>query len=630
MHVPMNSRTLGRLYQEAHNRMRDVEGLLPQEAFDELLKFLFWKDCTELRARLGPLATGNRSPDGPGEMREQLSRELAARAPWAFQLWPGGQFNLSDSSLVGLQQLFADLQLSGLALDVRSTALSTFLDADVRKGLGIFPTPETIVQTMIEVIDPRPGDIVLDPACGTGTFLLETARHLWSKESSREKLTVYGVEKNPRMLLLSDLNLGHKEGLVFERACADSLQTLGLSNDAPLGLKPNSVDVILTNPPFGVTVTQSAMNPQLFPTGVVRRKAGENRIPSEVLFLKLCLRLLRPGGKLGIILPRSVITNERLSRHRYDSDQNGHLTEIIDLPPEAFASTGTQTTTVAAFFRKHLDTGEHLTGSVRVCRVTNVGFDSTGRPREGSQLAGLATKLKESDRVGEPTVTSHVDVPLTETLQQAATLLFRSNAHRNGKPLREFVELANTGRTPARSAYAEQGTFILKVGNLTGRGIDWEPRDRNFVSRSEGIKRAKNPKLSLRKGDLLLTSSAHSARYIAKKVDVVAYVPEGYTGVTFVGEVIRLRAANGVDPFVLLAALRHPRVQEDLQACVRGQTAHLHPSDLLETTVPYDLRVPSRDLVEVANLLRREADLAFELNSVAAQVSRKLRQRAPR
>ena len=622
--MPMNNRTLSLLYQRAHDRMRDVEGLLPQEAFDELLKFLYYKNYTETLLTTGRLRADDHFCENPSVIREMLSKGLVSHASWALQLWPGGHFHLSDPTLLDLQRLFTDVRFTELPLDVCSTALSTFLTSDVRKGLGIFSTPEDVVRSMVEVVAPAPDDVVLDPACGTGTFLLETARFLSTRRSQARPLILYGVDKNPRMLLLADLNLRHKSELIFQRACADSLRELGQGKTAPLGLLPNSVDVILTNPPFGVTVSRDTGILDLFETDGLSLGQEQDKVPSEVLFIKLCLRLLRPEGRLGIVLPRSVITNERSGQQRNAIDQLGCLTEIVDLPPETFASTGTQTTTVAAFFRKHPVKRNRKTISVRVCHVTNVGFDTTGRHREGNQLPVLATRLAEVDPVGEPTVTTCPNIPPTETLQRAASFLFRLNGHWMGDELREFVELANTGRTPARSAYTEDGMFILKVGNLTGRGIDWEPRDRNFVSHVEGIKRAKNHKLNLREGDILLTSSAHAARYIAKKVDVIAHIPEDYEGLTFVGEVIRLRAADGVDPFILLAALRHPRVRSDVQACVRGQTAHLNPDDLLKVIVPCDLRVPDQGLVEVADLLHREADLAFQLNSVAAQASQLL------
>ena len=621
----MDSRTLSLLYLRAHDRMRDVEGLLPQEAFDELLKFLFYKDSVEARTVGSTLGSKSQPHESAQAIRRVFSNSLASRAPWALQLWPEGRFQLSDLTLLDLQDLFANICLNELPLDVRSTALWTFLSPEARKSFGIFTTPEDLVRTMVEVLAPRPSDIVLDPACGTGTFLMETVHFLKSRPSQEAPISIYGVDKNPRMLLLAHLNLGHISDVVFKNACMDSLRDLGHDNNSGIDLPYNSVDIILTNPPFGVNVTPNMGTPSLFGTNEYHSPKGPATIPSEVLFIQLCLRLLKPGGHLGIVLPRSVITNERIGPQRRSIDQLGYLTEIIDLPTETFTSTGTQTTTVAAFFRKNSLSHERGEKTVRVCHVTNVGFDTTGRRREGNQLPLVAEQFKKQDSICEPTVSTHSNLLPSETLQRAAELLFQRNGPRTGRTLREFVEFANTGRTPGRGAYTEDGMFILKVGNLTGRGIDWEPRDRNFVSGAESLKRAKSQRLILREGDILLTSSAHASRYIAKKVDIVAHIPKDYQELTFVGELIRLRAKSEIDPFVLLAALRLPRVREDLQACVRGQTAHLNPMDLLEVVVPCDLVRPDENLVKAADVLHREADLAFQLNLAATEASQLLK-----
>ena len=76
-----------------------------------------------------------------------------------------------------------------------------------RVWVSLLP-PEDVVRTMIEIVAPKSSDIVLDPACGTGTFLMETARFLSTQRSQRGPFAIYGVDKNPRMLLLADLNLG--------------------------------------------------------------------------------------------------------------------------------------------------------------------------------------------------------------------------------------------------------------------------------------------------------------------------------------------------------------------------------------------------------------------------------------
>ena len=622
-YMGIDSRTLGRLYQRAHNRMRDVDGFLPQEALDELLKFLLYKNYAETAAAE---QWAERSLcDDPGLIRQTFSDALSSRSVWVRQLWQSGRFHLSDRTLLDLQHLFGHFRLADVPLDVRSAALRTFLNSDARKGLGIFLTPESVVRAMVQVASPKSTDVVLDPACGSGTFLMEAVQFFNGSEQSGAIPEVYGVDKNPRMLLLAEHNLGGQSGFLFRSACADSLRGVGQPDAFPLGLVPNTIDIVLTNPPFGVSVTRDTGVLDLFGRETLV-ESSTDRVPSEVLFVDLCLRLLRPGGCLGIVLPRSVLTNERLALQRQAIDRLGHLTDIIDLPTETFASTGTQTKTVAAFFRKHAETSRKESVSVRVCHVTNVGVDSTGRHREGNQLPSLATRFSDGEAVGEPTVIVYRNVPVREVLQRAPELLSKRHGRRQGKTLQKFVDIVNTGRTPARSAYTNNGTFIIKVGNLTGRGIDWEPRDRNFVSHEEGAKRAISGNLGLRQGDILLTSSAHASRYIAKKVDVLARIPEAYRngGITFVGELIRIRPVQGISPYVLLAALRHPGVREDIQALVRGQTAHLHPRDILDVVLPFDLYDPAEEIAELAILLRREADLAFELNSIAMESSRRL------
>ena len=617
---PMNrdGRSLCLLYRRAHNRMRDVHGFLPQEALDELLKFLFYKDYVE--SNNVELYDDMASVD-PGQIRKTFLKALSSRSPWVRQVWQNGIFNLSDRTLVELQHLFGSIRLAEISLDVRSAALRTFLNSDARKGLGIFLTPESVVRMMVEFVSPKPTDVILDPACGSGTFLLETARFL--SRRGGERINVYGVDKNPRMLLLAEHNFGSRSGFVLRSSCADSLHGFGWSSAAPLDLLPNTVDVILTNPPFGINVTRNTGVLDLFDNEVLA-DPPRGRVPSEILFVEVCLRMLRPGGCLGIVLPKSVMTNERLAQQRRAVDELGFLSSIVDLPTETFASTGTQTKTVAAFFRKHEEASRrNKLVSVRICHVTNVGVDSTGRYREGNQLPDLAARLVAGD-TGEPTVVVHQNISADKVLQRAHELLARHYNRRQGRKLQYFIEAINTGRTPQRNAYTNDGVFIIKVGNLTGRGIDWEPRDRNFVPFAEGAKRAASSSLTLRQGDVLLTSSAHAVRYIAKKVDVLAKVPEAYRagGITFVGELIRVRPARDVSPYVLLAAMRHPAVRKDIQALVRGQTAHLHPCDVLDVIVPFDLHDPGEKIMKVADLLRQEADLAFRLNRVALESSR--------
>jgi type I restriction enzyme M protein len=171
--------------------------------------------------------------------------------------------------------------------------------------------------------------------------------------------------------------------------------------------------------------------------------------------------------------------------------------------------------------------------------------------------------------------------------------------------LGDLIGLAGTGRTPARAAYTPAGLFTVKVGNLTGQGIDWAPRERNFIAPGKT-----SEKYLLKAGDILLTSSAHNPKYIAQKVDIVGEIPQfAGSNATFVGEVMRLRPADGVDPYVLLAILRHPRVRSQLQEIVTGQTGHLRPGDIMDVLVP--AASPPVRLIEA---LKEETRLAEKRN----------------
>ena len=596
----ITAQSLAGLYREAHNRMRNIDGLQPQEAFDELLKYLLFRQNHETSAaRVG-------DAEAASAIRRHFTTYLEDFQGSAKDLWSDRKFRLSDAALGALHELFISVEFSSIGFDVRSAALRMFLGPDLRRGLGIYLTPDEVVRAIVEAVAPEHGAVVYDPACGSGTFLIEVLRYWRDAHPRARSLRVAGSDINGRMLLLAELNLGHVKGIEFTRRILDALSPIE-RDDWP---RPDSVDVILTNPPFGVYVEPAAIDARRFTTLGKRGTGG--RVQSEVLFVEQCLRWLRPGGLVAIVVPRSVVTNESLAEARKAIDALAVLVGMLTLPPETFAATGTATNTSVLFLCKRTER-DHGEGdiAVPVVDLTNVGWDATGRARPGSQLGQAGRDLRESMKSGRAVgMARHVTVSRSASLSSIARGSTRRAGSASCRRVADIVELAQTGRTPARAAYTPEGVFSVKVGNLTGQGIDWTPRDRYFVSPtfvSEG--------LLLQDGDIVLTSSAHNPKYIAQKVDIVHSIPVFAGGrATFVGEVLRLRVKPGtMSPFELLAFLRSPATRSTIQEMVRGQTAHLRPKDLLELPVP-DEAAPPR-LVE---LLKREAEIARELNLVMA------------
>ena len=249
---------LSSLYQKSHELMRNVDGLQPPEAFDELLKYMFLKEQAETTHRALPLIAlsysshDSSSHDGSlvQDIRQQLQRYLETTT-WSPQLWKDQTFNLSDIALLAVHEIFENIDFSTIDIDTRSAALNRFFRSEMRRGLGIFPTPDNVAKMMVDVASPSPTSKVLDPACGTGTFLIEVTRH-WHHISQKGSIhRIWGIDKSPRMLLLSELNLSISRNINYKRTQADSLY----ESPATLfsGVK-EGFDLILTNPPFGVVI----------------------------------------------------------------------------------------------------------------------------------------------------------------------------------------------------------------------------------------------------------------------------------------------------------------------------------------------------------------------------------------
>ena len=261
-------------------------------------------------------------------------------------MWQDKSLRLSDTALLGVHELLEKVDFSAIGIDTRSAALNEFMPSELRRGLGIFPTPNGVDQMMVEIASPGVASRVLDPACGTGTFLVEVVR-LWNSNSSKgKKRRVWGIDKSARMLLLSELNLGHNKNIKYRRALADSLYQTPTSLFEELN---GGFDFILTNPPFGVVIDRNKHNMTLFQT--CRNGKGDivKRQQSEIVFVEQCLKYLKPGGLLGIVLPRSMVTNSSLKDARLAINSFGYLEALVNLPPETFCMSGTQTNTIVLF-----------------------------------------------------------------------------------------------------------------------------------------------------------------------------------------------------------------------------------------------------------------------------------------
>ena len=287
---------------------------------------------------------------------------------------------LDDKSITYLVGKIQKFSLLDADRDVVADAFEVFIGPSLRGAQGQFFTPRNIVKTVIEIIDPKPNEYIIDPACGSGGFLSECLRYIhkkieiqgkklkWSegriKEEKIQKVTDYfsGIEKDAflskvakaYMIILGD----GKSGIKSE----DALDLpKNWSNETNAKIKLGMFDVVITNPPFGSKIPVEGKEKLsqfelchkwnedtsgIFSKGDVL----ESQSP-QIAFIDRCLDFLKEGGRMGIVLPDGVLSNTSEKYIRYSLSKRVEIIGIVDLPMNAFMPS-TPTKTHLFFVRK--------------------------------------------------------------------------------------------------------------------------------------------------------------------------------------------------------------------------------------------------------------------------------------
>ena len=225
--------------------------------------------------------------------------------------------------------------------DIYETILKELQSAG---SAGEFYTPRPVTQFIVDMINPRLGDIVLDPACGTGGFLISTLNHLKKdiKTIEDQKIlekTLRGIEKKPLPHLLCMTNL-----ILHDIEVPNIRHDNSLSKPLISYTDKDKVNIVVTNPPFGGAEEEGIENN--FPAEFRTRETAD-------LFLVLIMKLLRDGGKCGIVLPDGFLFGEGVKtkiKEKLLTEFNLHT--IVRLPNGVFSPyTGIRTNLL--FFEKN-------------------------------------------------------------------------------------------------------------------------------------------------------------------------------------------------------------------------------------------------------------------------------------
>ncbi len=381
---------------ELHSTMRDVDGMHADQALDEVCKLILAKAYDE-DANSDNCQFRSDSASCDEEVvsiihalyREASEALLSASAPHSAS--PG--IELTDAALLGCVRLLEPYSITRSPTDIRGRAFQRVIDPALRAGMGQYFTPSQIVALVVAVIGPRTGERILDPFAGSAGFLAASLDALGAQLTSpalgsTSRASLFGIEKSDRMVRVAatDLRL-HGDGQT-NMVAADSLSHFAELRWCERG----SFDVVVTNPPFGSLLGKEA----IAELDGFELTMGRSSVPLEVLGLERCVQFLRPGGRLGIVLPDGLLVNRKSAHVRDWLLGQVQVRAIVSLPVETFAPFGANVKTSILFARR-LMPGEsaYEHGEVAMVRVENVGYDASGRHRPGSDLGSTKEWLRK-------------------------------------------------------------------------------------------------------------------------------------------------------------------------------------------------------------------------------------------
>ena len=319
------------------------------------------------------------------------------------------------TALDGIYEQMAQMQDSDTRGDIYEYLLSKIATAGVN---GQFRTPRHIIRMMVELMQPRPDDVICDPACGTSGFLVAAGEYL--KEYYKEEIFFNKQKKDHYM---NHMFHGYDMDRTMLRIGAMNMMTHGIDNpfieyrDSLSDQNPDKekYSLILANPPFKGSLDADTVSADLLKVCKTKK--------TELLFLALFLRMLRVGGRCACIVPDGVLFGSSTAHKaiRKELVEGNRLEAVISMPSGVFKPYAGVSTAVLIFTK----TGHGGTDNVWFYDMTADGFslDDKRSPVQGNDIPDIIARFRnleaEKDR---PRTEKSFFVPKAEIVENGYDL----------------------------------------------------------------------------------------------------------------------------------------------------------------------------------------------------------------
>lgn len=363
----------------------------------------------------------------PGDVKDRVL-DLFARVKKRYSdvFEPSDSIELDDESIAYVVGELQSYCVTESKRDVVGDAFEVFMGPALRGEEGQFFTPRNVIQMIVQVLDPEPEETIIDPACGSGGFLIAALDHVWAKVELRGKRKRWsagrireeqthiasnyfrGLDKDRFLAKVTKAYmaiLGDGRGGVF---CENSL--LPPSKWEPVTqskVRLDSFDIVMTNPPFGTkipikgaeTLGQYVLGHKAKLNKKTSRYEWTSRVsekePPQLLFIERCIQLLKPGGRMGIVIPESILGMPTYTHIVQFLRSRVRIVGVVSMPEELFQP-HTHAKTAVLFVKNEPPRSDD---TVFMSVVEWCGHDSRGNPTVRSLADGTSVLLDDVPKV---------------------------------------------------------------------------------------------------------------------------------------------------------------------------------------------------------------------------------------
>jgi type I restriction enzyme M protein len=630
---------LSAVFDECHNYIYANEGLLKDKIFHEIVKLLIMKLYDEQNNAKRGLQFGITSSEyrnilanRPNDFEPRIRKLFDTVRSKYGSLFSDDALKLKPLTLAYIVGRLQYISLAQTPGDVKGEAFQAFIYRHQRGDRGEFFTPHPIVRLAVEMIAPRPNEKIIDPACGSGGFLIQAISYICRNYPNIDKPTyvrerICGIEFNPDVALSAMIRLAFEGGAGTEIICANALVENEQFN--------NAFDIVLTNPPFGSKgkiEDQRILKSYLLARKWNRTSNDEWEVTRsvlagqspEILFIEKCLKLLRPGGRMAIVLPDGLLQNVSNSHVRFWIRSQAKVLGVVSIPQEAFVPYGTGIKTSLLLLQKL----PAIANRVFMAQIQKIGYDVKGQPvykRDESgkfvrtsaglpvidddvdEIARAYHRLQngnfefESDTiysVPEKMLNARLDVEHYHPKDRKLLEHLQANG---AKPLGEIADILN--ETDDFRLASNGDIRYIAISDVDARTM--QVVSQQIIKPHEAPSRAT---YRVRQGDIITAISGAST---GTPRHATALITEDEDGAICSNGFAVLRNIHGVEPLFLLAYMR---TEYYLRQVRRLMTGHAIPAisidDLAKVLVPVppvEIQKKIADEIAIILAMRKEA-----------------------